>query len=137
MKKKVSFDYDGNLDDHFNGVKNPHKKEVQELFKQLSEDDSIDLHLITRRFGPEHADKGMKDEYKKVFNLLDELNIALPKEKIIFTNRDMKYSTILSLEIDIHLDDDFRDIELIDIFTKGSAVDTTTPGWRKKLDELL
>lgn len=137
MKKKVSFDFDGNLDDHFDGSKNPHKKEVQELFKQLSENDEIDLHLITRRFGPEHSGEGLGNEHKKVFNLLDELNIVLPKEKIIFTNRDMKYSTILRLEIDIHLDDDFRDRELIDKFTKGSSVDTTTPGWRKKFDELL
>jgi len=135
--KKISFDYDGNLDDHFDGGKNPNKKEVQELFKKLSEDNGVDLYLITRRFGPEHSNKGLKDEHQKVYNLLDELNIALPKEKIIFTNRDMKYKIILNLGINIHLDDDFRDRELIERFTQGSAVDTTQPNWKRKFDELL
>jgi hypothetical protein len=137
MKTKISFDYDGNLNDHFDGGKNPHKKGVQKLFKELSEDDSVDLHLITRRYGPEQASKGLKNEHQNVFDLLDELKIVLPKEKILFTNREMKYKFILNLGINIHLDDDFRDRELIEKFTQGSAVDTTQPGWRKKFDELL
>jgi len=135
--KKISFDYDGNLDDHFDGGKNPHKEEVQKLFKKLSEDDDVDLYLITRRYGPEHSTKGLKNEHQKVYSLLEELNIVLPKEKILFTNREMKYKIILNLEIDIHLDDDFRDRELINKFTQGSSVDTTKPGWLKKFDELL
>jgi len=137
MKTKISFDYDGNLDDHFDGGKNPHKKEVQKLFKELSDDDNVDLHLITRRFGPEHSDRGLKNEHQKVFDLLNELNITLPEEKILFTNREMKYKFILNLEIDIHLDDDFRDRELIEKYTKGSTVDTTKANWRKRFDELL
>lgn len=137
MKTKISFDYDGSLDDYFDGEKAPYKKWVQELFKELSEDDSVDLHLITRRFGPEYSNEGLKNEHEKVFNLLDELNIVLPKEKVIFTNREMKYLNIINLGIDIHLDDDFRDRDLIDKFTKGSAVDVTKSDWRQKFDELL
>jgi hypothetical protein len=135
--KKISFDYDGNLDDHFDGGKNPHKKEVQELFKKLSEDDDIDLYIITRRYGPEHSNKGLKNEHKKVYELLEELNIILPEDKIIFTNREVKYKIILNLEIIIHLDDDFRDRELVDRFTQGSSIDTTKPGWKKKFYKLI
>jgi trehalose-6-phosphatase len=137
MRKKVSFDFDGTLSDHFQGKHNPNKEGIQKLFKQLSDDDNFDVYLITRRYGPEHKDKGLGCEHEGVYNLLDELNIVLPKEKLIFTNREMKYYTVVNLGIDIHLDDEFRDRELINKFTKGSAVDATQSNWRQKFDELL
>lgn len=135
--KKVSFDFDGTLHDHFHGQHNPNKKSIQNLLKQLSEDENFSVYIVTRRYGPEHAEKGKGGEHEDVFKLLDELNLQLPKEKIIFTNREMKYYTIVNLDIDIHLDDEFRDRELINKFTKGSAVDATQSNWRTKFDELL
>jgi len=135
--KKVSFDFDGTLHDHFHGQHNPNKKAIQNLLVQLSQDENFIVYVITRRYGPEQSEKGKGGEHEDVFKLLDELNLQLPKERVIFTNREMKYYTIINLGIDIHIDDDFRDRELINKFTKGSAVDATQSDWKIKFDELL
>ena len=140
MSKKrisVSFDFDGTLSDHFQGKLNPHKEAIQKLFQELYHDDNFDVYLVTRRFGPENSDKGLGCEHEGVLELLNKLNIVLPPEKLVFTNRQMKYYTVVYLGIDIHLDDEFRDRELINKFTKGSAVDATQSNWRQKFDELL
>jgi len=76
-------------------------------------------------------------EHTTVFNLLKELNIALPEEKVLFTGRKYKFSLVQSLGIDIHLDDDPREHEMIKRFTNGSFVDVNQPDWREKFDELL
>ena len=135
--KKVAFDFDGTLHDHFHGQHNPNKKAIQNLLKQLSEDENFSVYIITRRYGPEYSEKGKGNEHQDIYDLLDELNLQLPEEKIIFTNREMKYYTIVNLGIDIHIDDEFRDRELINKFTKGSTVDATQSNWRTKFDELL
>ena len=135
--RKISFDFDGTLNEHFFGAVNPQEDEIKKLFVELCNDDNFDVYIITRRFGPEDADKGLKDEHTTVINMLDMLNIQLPKEKIIFTNRQYKYSVINKLKIDIHLDDDNREHDLIRRFTTGSSVDVQQPNWREKFDELL
>jgi hypothetical protein len=137
MKKRVSFDFDGTLNEDFFGGKNPHKDEVQKLLVELFNDESFDVYIITRRFGPNNCNKGQKNEHEVVLNLLNQLNIQLPEEKIIFTNREYKYSFINKLDIDIHLDDDDREHELIKKFTKGSSVNVQHPKWREKFEELL
>jgi len=138
-KKKtiVSFDFDGTLNEHFLGGVNPSEDAIRQLFVQLVNDEDFDVYIITRRFGPENANKGLKDEHTTVMKMLDELNIHLPEEKIIFTNRQYKYSVINKLEVDIHLDDDSREHELIRKFTNGSSVDVQQPNWKEKFDELL
>lgn len=136
-KTLVSFDFDGTLNDHFSGQHNPNKKEIQNLLVQLSHDENFSVYIITRRYGPEHSEKGLGKEHEGIFKLLAELNLQLPEEKVIFTNREMKYYTIVNLGIDIHIDDDFRDRELINKFTKGSTVDATQSDWKTKFDELL
>jgi len=136
-KTSVSFDFDGTLNDHFFGHDNPYKDGIKQLFKELSESEEFDVYIITRRFGPEDSEKGLKDEHTTVFNLLNELNIVLPKEKVIFTNRSYKYTLINKLKIDIHLDDDPKEHNLIRRFTNGSSVDVQTPDWRKEFDGLL
>jgi hypothetical protein len=95
------------------------------------------VYIIKRRFGPEYSGKGSGQEHLKVIELLKKLNITLPEENVLFTNREYKYSTIQSLEVDIHLDDDLKEHELISKFTNRSSVDTTKPNWREKFDELL
>jgi len=137
MKTKVSFDIDGTLLDHFHGQNNPNKKEIQNLLIQLSQDENFSIYIITRRFGPEDADKGLKDEHTTVYNLLETLNITLPEEKVLFTNRKYKFSLINQLGIEIHLDDDIKEHQLIKRFTNGSFVDVQQPNWREKFDELL
>lgn len=135
--KKVSFDVDGTLREHFFGELNPHKDEIQKLLVKLVNDESFDVYIITRRFGPNQSNKGQKNEHEVVLNLLNELNIQLPEEKIIFTNREYKYSFINNLDIDIHLDDDDREHELIKKFTKGSSVNVQHSKWIEKFEELL
>jgi hypothetical protein len=135
--KKVSFDFDGTLNEHFFGDENPQEDAIKQLFVELVNNEDFDVYIITRRFGPEDADKGLKDEHTTVMNMLNSLNIQLPKEKLIFTNRQYKYSVINKLGIDIHLDDDNREHQLIQKFTNGSSVDVQQPNWREKFDELL
>ncbi len=135
--KKISFDFDGCLNEHFFGEANPHKDDTQKLLVELCNNESFDVYIITRRFGPNNCNKGQKNEHEVVLNLLNQLNIQLPEEKIIFTNREYKYSFINKLDIDIHLDDDDREHELIKKFTKGSSVNVQHPKWREKFEELL
>jgi len=135
--KKVSFDFDGTLNDHFYGDTNPEKDGIKQLFKELFESEDFDVYIITRRFGPEDSEKGLGDEHTTVDNLLESLNIDLPKEKKLFTNRKYKYTLINKLEIDIHLDDDPKEHELIRKFTNGSSVYVQDSNWRKDFDELL
>lgn len=134
---KVSFDYDGSLADYFDGEINPNKEGIQSLFLELYTSKKHDVYLITRRFGPDFPEEGAGNEFQAVYQLLKNLNIALPKEKIIFTNREYKYSTIHALQIDIHIDDEKRERDLINNFTKGSAVDAMNPNWREEFDKLL
>ena len=135
--KKVSFDFDGTLHGYFFGGVNPNEEEVRKLFVELVNSDEFDVYIITRRYGPEHADKGVKNEHTTVFNLLNELKVELPEEKILFTNRKYKYSFINNLGIDIHLDDDAQEHQLIRNYSSGSSVDVQDSGWRIKFDEFL
>lgn len=136
-RTSVSFDFDGTLNEHFFGAVNPQEDEVKRLFVELVESEDFDVYIITRRYGPEDADKGLKDEHTTVDNLLKTLNIDLPKEKKLFTNRKYKYTLINKLGIDIHLDDDPKEHVLIKKFTNRSSVDVQDPDWRKEFDKLL
>lgn len=135
--KNISFDFDGTLSNHFGGQNNPIKEKVQELFKQLVEDDNYNVHIITRRYGPENTDEGLGNEHEEVFDLLNNLNIVLPKENILFTNRKYKYSFVNELNIDIHLDDDIKEFELISNYSDTTPVNVSKKDWKTKLDELL
>jgi hypothetical protein len=134
---KVSFDVDGTLNKHFDGGINPYEDAIRRLFVELVGSDDYDVYIITRRYGPEHANEGIKNEHATVFEMLEKLNIVLPKEKILFTNRKYKYSYINQLGIDIHLDDDSHEHDLINRFTTASSIDVQKPDWREKFDELL
>ena len=136
-KTTVSFDFDGTLNDYFMGEINPHKDWIRALFIELVTSDDFDVYIITRRHGPERSEEGSKNEHEKVFELINELNIEFPKEKILFTNRDYKYSYINKLKVDIHLDDEDMEHQLISKFSNGRSVDVTQPNWREKFDELL
>jgi hypothetical protein len=136
-KKIVSFDFDGTLNEHFMGGDNPHEDEIKQLFVELFNSDDFDVYIITRRFGPNDADKGVGNEHTTVDKMLKELNIDLPEEKKLFTNRSYKYKLINELGVDIHLDDDKREHQFIKKFTSAGSVDVTETEWRKEFDELL
>lgn len=106
---RISFDFDGTLVDEFGGhPSNSQKDEVQGLAKKyLSE--GHEVIIITKRFGPENADKGIKNEHLEVQELARKLGI----EKIYFTNREMKFSYIINLGVDRHFENDDYEVQLI------------------------
>jgi len=106
---RISFDFDGTLVDEFGGhPSNIQKDEVQGLAKKyLSE--GHEVIIITKRFGPENADKGIKNEHLEVQELAKKLGI----ETIHFTNREMKFSYIINLGVDRHFENDDYEVQLI------------------------
>ena len=106
---RISFDFDGTLVDEFGGhPSNSQKDEVQELAKKyLSE--GHEVIIITKRFGPENFDKGIKNEHLEVQHLAKKLGI----ENIYFTNRKMKFSYIINLKVDRHFENDDYEVQLI------------------------
>jgi phosphoserine phosphatase len=106
---RISFDFDGTLVDEFGGhPSNLQKDEVQGLAKKyLSE--GHEVIIITKRFGPENADKGIKNEHLEVQELAKKLGI----KTIHFTNREMKFSYIINLGVDRHFENDDYEVQLI------------------------
>jgi hypothetical protein len=107
--KKISFDFDGTLDDEFDGTPNLQKEEVQSLAKKYISDGN-DVCIITKRYGPEFSSLGIGNEHLVVYGLAKKLGINV----VHFTNRDMKYSKILDLGIDMHFENADYEIELIE-----------------------
>lgn len=105
---RISFDFDGTLDDEFGGILNIQKEEVQNLAKKyISEGHQV--CIITKRYGPEMSNQGLKNEHLVVLKLAKELDI----KEIYFTNREMKFSHILSLKIDMHFENSDYEVQLI------------------------
>lgn len=102
-KNTISWDFDGTLDDHFNGEENSYKYETRDILKRLLTR-GYDIYIITRRFGPENSEKGITNEHLKVWEVADELGIS--RDKIIFANRLWKFSIIQSIGACMHIDDD-------------------------------
>ena len=106
---KISFDFDGTLVDEFGGhPSNSQKDEVQELAKKYISE-GHEVIIITKRFGPENFDKGIKNEHLEVQHLAKKLGI----ENIYFTNREMKFSYIINLKVDRHFENDDYEVQLI------------------------
>jgi len=128
---RISFDFDGTLVDEFGGhPANSQKDEVQGLVrKYLSQEHEV--IIITKRFGPENSDKGIKNEHLEVQHLAKKLGI----EKIYFTNREMKFSYIINLGVDRHFENDDYEVQLINQACKEKGhnclvVPVEDPYWR-------
>lgn len=102
----ISCDFDGSLDDDFDGTINPNKKKVKDFVSKLIRRGYY-VYIITRRYGPENSSMGTIDEHLAVWKIAEELGI--PKERVIFTNRKWKYSFIESIGACMHIDDDKRE----------------------------
>lgn len=114
MKKKnniITWDYDGSTDDHFDGSLNPHKSEAQNMIVRLIKRGYI-VYIVTRRFGPDNSSRGIIDEHVKVLKTAKKLGI--PENRIIFTDREWKYSTLKSIGSCMHIDDDEKEMYLIE-----------------------
>lgn len=131
----ISFDFDGTLDDNFDGVKNPYKKEVRDFALRLIRR-GYNVHIITRRYGPDNSVLGLMDEHIKVWNVAKELGI--PRENIIFTNRNWKYSSIASIGACIHIDDDEREKFWLDRHLPNvKMICLTNENWQEELIEQI
>jgi hypothetical protein len=129
-KERISFDFDGTLDDEFGGVLNNQKQEVQELAKKYVES-GHQVCIITKRYGPEFSNMGLTNEHKVVNDLAKKLGI----KDIYFTNREMKFSHILALKVDMHFENSEYEVQLINqaCSEKGHkciVVHVEDPYWR-------
>lgn len=99
----ISFDFDGTLNDHFGGEVVEYKKITRDWVKRLMRR-GYEVYIITRRYGPENSHKGKTNEHLIVWEIASQLGI--PKNRIIFTNREWKYTQIENIGSGIHIDDD-------------------------------
>lgn len=97
---KVSFDYDETIS----------TKRGQELAKQ-KQDDGKEIYIISRRQSSQNSD---------VYAVAERLGI--PKSRVYFTNGEMKWKTIKRLGIDVHYDNNQKEIDLIDENTDAVGV---------------
>ncbi len=100
MKTRISFDYDGALG---------HKPHLQRLAQEMCKDPYNEVHIITRRYDYIHPEAG--DEISQVLQIAAVLKLS--RERVHFLNRKTKINKIKELEIDIHWDDDPKEIARI------------------------
>lgn len=127
---KISFDFDGTLDDEFGVYFNEQKEEMQNLAKKYISE-GHDVCIITKRYGPEFSSYGLVDEHLVVFDLAKELGI----EKVYFTNRDMKFDKVIELKIDRHFENSQYEVDLInqkcqEFNHKCMVIPVEDPSWR-------
>lgn len=108
--KLITFDFDGTLEDEFDDTLNLQKEEVQHICKQLIQMGN-DVRILTKRYSEEHANLGKGNEHLIVYHLASQLGI--PKSKVHFTNREMKFSFIVSNGVDIHFENSQYEVDLI------------------------
>lgn len=128
---KISFDFDGTLEDEFGGFPiNEQKEEIQSFAKKYI-DEGHEVMILTKRYGPENSDKGLKNEHLVVYQLADELGI----KEVNFTNREMKFSYINKMSIDIHFENDDYEVSLIRQACQNCLViPVEESGWRDLLN---
>ncbi|MAX51423.1 MAG: hypothetical protein CMH22_05545 [Methylophaga sp.] len=123
---KISFDYDSTLD----------KQYIQDFARSLIIK-GFDVWVCTSRWDDETAaEKGHKDWNKDLFKVTDSLGI--PREKIIFTNYELKSKFLKDKGFILHLDDDW--VELNHINNETNIVGISVFGgnsWKNKVKKIL
>ncbi len=129
----VSFDFDGTLDDEFDGCVNVQKEEIQGLAKKFVRN-GHNVCIITKRYDEKNSKLGKGNEHLEVFRLANELGI----EKVYFTNRIMKFSYIIDLKIDMHFENSDYEVQLINQSCKDHncvVVHVESSNWRDLINE--
>lgn len=108
----ISFDYDGCLS----------REDVQEIAKDLIKR-GFDVKVITSRM-EDHKNQDL-------FRVVTQLGI----KKVIFTNLEKKY--LFTDNVDIHLDNDRKELFLIARSHDCFIVDVTVAGWEDSLNDKL
>lgn len=76
---KITFDFDGTLEDEFGLVSlNSQKDEIQNLAKAYILA-GHDVRILTRRFDSRNSDKGIKNEHLDVYRMSKKLGITEDK----------------------------------------------------------
>jgi hypothetical protein len=122
VENLISFDFDGTLDDDFDGTNNPIKEEIQSVCRDLIHQGK-DVCIITKRYGP---DSGM-GETDKVYKLAMDLGV----KNIYFTDRELKDSKIKELGIEMHFENSEYEARVIQFRNpKCVVVLVTDPCWK-------
>lgn len=122
---KISFDFDGTLDNEFDGSVNNQKLEIQKLAKKYITD-GHDVCILTKRFDEYHPHHGKQNEHVEVYDIARSIGI----KKVIFTNREPKHDFILNLNIDMHFENADYEVKLINEHTSCKVVPVEDPYWR-------
>ena len=120
-QSKISFDFDGTLDDDFDGEVNPQKEEVKEICKYLVKQGK-EVCIITKRYGP---DTGM-GETDKVYAIALECGV----KKVYFTDRELKDAKVKELGIQLHFENNPHEAGVISQKSSAMVVCIEDPYWR-------
>jgi len=121
---KVSFDFDGTLE----------FKEVQDVARDLIKEGHTVCILTTRFSDPSKYTFDVTKAHQHLFDVAKDIGIT----EIHFTEFEWKYKSIDNYNIDIHIDDCYREeVYLINSKCKARAILYPTEWWRKELYGLL
>lgn len=124
----VSFDFDGTLEDDFDGTLNTQKEKIQNICKLFCSG-GHDVRIITKRYSQEFS----SEEYKVVYELANK--IGIPIQKVHFTNREYKDSKVFELGIDLHFENSRYEASLIS--NKSNVIWVEDPNWEETLRKHL
>ena len=108
--KLITFDFDGTLDDEFDGSLNLQKEEIQHICQQLIQMGN-DVRILTKRYSSDYFQLGKGNEHLVVYELASKLGIL--KSNVHFTNREMKFGFILQNKVDVHFENAQYEVDLI------------------------
>ena len=120
-QSKFSFDFDGTIDDDFDGSINTQKEEIRNICKYLISRGK-DVYIITKRYGP---GSGM-GETDKVYSIALECGV----KNVYFTNRELKDAKVNELGIQVHFENNQHEAEIISQKTSALVVCIEDPYWR-------
>ena len=123
---RISFDFDGTLWDEFDRTPNKQKEEIIKLCKKYIMM-LHDVYIITKRWGPQYKNEGLKNEHLIVYQVAEM--IGIPKEKVIFTNRIWKADKIKEMNIDLHFENSEMEVKQIEELGV-KVVPVEDPYWR-------
>ena len=124
--QKISFDFDHTLD----------RKSVQDYVETLM--DEYEVWIITSRPSDQDAFeryRGIQNYNADLFIVSDKLGI--PRDRIHFTNYQLKSEFIKDKDFILHLDDDHVELKFIMKETSTKAIQVCANGWKHKCNKVL
>ena len=126
--KRISFDFDGTLEDDFDNTINYQKEEIQNILTQLQSLGN-EIFIVTKRYSDKNCHLGKFNEHMEVYHLA--LKLKIPDGNIIFTDRELKAETLIRLGVDYHFEN--SDFEILHMNTMTHNIQNiliTDPYWR-------